>query len=212
MEIYTVKISLILVGVSTVLLLFFFLKVFLPERRRRSLMLATLRTLAWSYDLQSLLMLAEDWRTQSPPCRLSIHRFQQVQKRLRNGVVNSRLRNSVYVAPLVTNSVTVRKNVSNTFSLTAPSILGLTVGRENTVVLSRGLSALQDEKYWCSTLDQWMDGVGVRAHFAVKRLPYHLHISTWTNSPPSMGLKSDAVSKHSLTVRVRSPMLYPFAI
>jgi len=55
----------------------------------------------------------------------------------------------------------LNKHWSNTFSLTAQSILGLTVAIENMVVLSRGLSALRDEKYWCSTLNQWMDGVGV---------------------------------------------------
>jgi len=54
------------------------------------------------------------------------------------------------------------------------------------MVLSRGLSALRDEKHWCSTLDQWMDGAGVRAHIAVKRLLYHLYMFTWMNSPPSM--------------------------
>ena len=47
----------------------------------------------------------------------------------------------------------LNKYWSNTFSLTAQSILGLTVARENMVVLSRGLSAPRDEKNWCSTLD-----------------------------------------------------------
>ena len=67
------------------------------------------------------------------------------------------------------------------------------------VVPSLGLSDIRDEKHWCSsTLEQWMDGVGVRTYFAVKRLPYHyLYVFTWTNSPPSLGLKSDAVSNHS---------------
>jgi hypothetical protein len=52
----------------------------------------------------------------------------------------------------------LNKRCSNTFSLTAQSILGLTVAIENMMVLSRGLSALWDEKCWCSTLNQWMDG------------------------------------------------------
>ena len=111
-------------------------------------------------------MLVKVLCTQQTPCRFSIHRFQQAQPHLSNGVINSRLLNNGCFAL----SLSLKKHWSNIFSLTAQSILGLTVAREHMVVLSCRLSALQNEKDWCSTLDQWMDGVGVRAHFAVKRL------------------------------------------
>jgi hypothetical protein len=35
-----------------------------------------------------------------------------------------------------------------------------------------------------------MASIGVRAHFTVKRLLYHLYVSNLMNSPPSMRLKS----------------------
>ena len=57
-----------------------------------------------------------------------------------------------------------------------------------------------------------MDGKGGKAHSALKPLPYHLYAFTWMNLHLSMRLKFDAISKHSLTVRVQSPMLSPFAI
>ena len=57
-----------------------------------------------------------------------------------------------------------------------------------------------------------MDGARVRTHFAVKGLSFHLSVFTWTNSQPSMRLKFDTISKHSVTVRVRSPILSPFTI
>ena len=50
MEIYTSKMSSILAGISTVMLLFIFLKLFLPKRRRRSLMRVLLRILPRFYD------------------------------------------------------------------------------------------------------------------------------------------------------------------
>jgi hypothetical protein len=75
----------------------------------------------------------------------------------------------------ITFSVCDAEKASTIFRSTAQSILGLTVARENMVIFSCGLSALQGRKDWCSTLDRWMDGAGVKAHFAVKRLRYHLY-------------------------------------
>ena len=50
----------------------------------------------WYHDSQSLWMLVEDWCTQRTSCRWSTHRFHQVQQRLGNGVVNSRMRENAY--------------------------------------------------------------------------------------------------------------------
>ena len=52
-----------------------------------------------------------------------------------------------------------------------------------------------------------MDGVGARAHFAVKRLLYHLYISTSMSSPHSTRSTSTAASKHTSTAWVR--LLHP---
>jgi hypothetical protein len=82
---------------------------------------------------------------------------------------------------------------------------------ENREAHSRGLFAHQNVKLWWSTLNQWMDGEGAKAHSAVKPLLYHLYAFTWMNLHLSIQLKFDANSKHSLTVRAQSPMLSPFA-
>ena len=75
---------------------------------------------------------------------------------------------------------------------------------------SCGLYVHRNGKLWWLTLDQWMDGAGVKAHSAVK--PYHLYAFTWMNLHPTMRLKFDAILRHLLPVRVQSPMLSPFAI
>jgi hypothetical protein len=61
-------------------------------------------------------------------------------------VINSCLQNNVCFA--LSLSLSVKKHCwSNIFSLTAQSVLGLTVARDHImVVLSHGLSALRDEK------------------------------------------------------------------
>ena len=83
---------------------------------------------------------------------------------------------------------------------------------ENREAHSRGLSARQIVKQWWLTLDQWMDGEGVKAPSEVKPLLYRLYAYIWTNLHRSILLKYDANSEHLLTVQAQSPMLSPFAI
>jgi hypothetical protein len=59
---------------------------------------------------------------------------------------------------------------------------------------SRGLYAHRNAKLRWLTLDQWMDGTGVKAHSAAKPLPCHLYAFTWMkNLHLSIQLKFDAI-------------------